>query len=862
MAFERKMKGGHIWLQYVIVIFFFFVSLVAVPIFSFYSYSSLASEESIRAGIRAVEKDAEIINNVLDDGKGRLQVVIRVTEHLIKDGASIADVDSLFREETSRFRIATESEFSGVYGYINGHYIDGGFWTPPADYKVEERPWYKSAIQARDDSAQFVAYNDIANGVHAVSISRAFDSKRSVAALNIPFKNLRKFSKLVKNQDCHWVILDVNGTVIDHHDEIEIGQNYLSDAFWGTEKESLARKVTRTRSGMVEIIHAGKESFAFVAPLQRNWLLVSIVDKATATEDLRWIMARNIMIILLLFVVMILVAIFGFFRHRKVARIMRTKKIIQRKMNHEMLASINGILGMNAVLAKSIRDASTRKFVDSVGSAVKELNSLISDARDFSDFERGNSVQESEAYDVFVLFSECYKNVLPKATMKNLQVSVECDPDLPSSLWGDLKRIRQAINNLLTDAVKRTDAGGILISVGFDSLAKSKNSSEDTVVLKISIRDTGESVSVDYDSEDRGWDGASAELCLARLLIAACGGDLVIKSRYGESTTVMITIPQVVLNVEPMGDFLTRYNESEFTESKAYDTLFAPSARILVVDDVDINLKVVCGLLKDTKIQIDTAVNATQCLELVAIRRYDLILLDYSLPVMDGIKTFERMKKIQDSPNKETPVIMGTAKTIDFSDSYLKLGLTDFISKPYQEQDLKRMLAWYLPKDLVLTRDDLLEFPQAKVKKQSTKKSTETFVDDNEELEFHSVLTPEEKLVVFENVLNVSVGLEYFSRDIRCYCEVLEEFVREDKSPAFQRAFLAKNWSDYLALIHSVSGVASAIGAENLSLRSRNIEVACKESRFDEVEGLHDSFVAAYVESIEKIRKGLSEYEH
>lgn len=862
MAQNKKTRGEHVWIQYVVVILFFFGSIALVSLFSFFSYANLAGEESIRSGMRAVEKDAEAINGILEEGMGQLRTVIRVTEQILRDDQPLSEVESLFVEETERIRKKKNSNFSGVYGMINGKYIDGGHWVPPADYKVEERPWYTKAIQARDDEPQLLAYNDVAQGDRAISITQAFDSKRSVAALNIPFKNLRKFSKPVKNQDSHWVVMDLSGTIIDHYDEIEIGQNYLSDIFWGTEKEALARKVTRARSGMVKVIHDGKESYAFVAPVQNKWLLISIVEEAVATEDIRWLMARNVMILVFLFAVMVAVASFGFFRHRKVARILRTKRVIQRKMNHEMLASINGILGMNAVLAKRIRDTDTREFVESVGSAVRELNSLISDARDFSEFEKDNSKQESEAYDLFVLLSDCYKNVLSKATVKGLQVSVECDPDLPSSLWGDLKRIRQTVNNLLTDAVKRTDAGGIMISVGFDKTAKSQNSSEESVVLKISIRDTGEAINVGYDVSDESWNGASAELWLAKLLLSACGGDLVVKSRYGESTTFMMSIPQVVLNVEPMGNFLARYNESVFAEKTAYDTLFAPSARILVVDDVDINLKVICGLLKDTKIQIDTAVNATQCLELVAIRRYDLILLDYSLPVMDGIKTFERMRKIKDSPNKDTPVIMGTAKTIDFSDSYLKLGLTDFISKPYQEQDLKRMLAWYLPKDLVLTRDDLLEFPKVTAKKQSSTKFSEASMEESEELEFHSVLTPEERLCVFNGALNVKTGLEYFSHDIRCYCEVLEELVREDRTPACNKAFQTKNWSEYLALIHSANGVASAIGAEDVAKLSGDLEVACKESRFDEVERLHGAFVTAYTESVKKVKKGLSEYEY
>ncbi|MCQ2123021.1 MAG: response regulator [Fibrobacter sp.] len=860
MRVERKIKGDNVWLQYVALVLFFFFSIVAVSVYFFNSFLNLANEEITRSGMAAAEKDAEIVNNILDDGKSSLLLVQRLTERILKDDMPLSEVEALFVTESERYKTQRESEYFGIYGYVNGTYIDGDHKNPSKDFKAQDTPWFKSAVRARTDEPQIIAFGDASDGQRVVAICKAFNNKQDVVSLSIPLKRIRSYSKSLSNAEKKWLLMDLAGNIIDHHVDLEVGQNYLSDAYWGTEKENLARKVTRARSGMVNVIYEGKESYAFVAPLENEWLLVSFLDKASATESVRWLMVRNVMVVVSLLLIVVVICGLTFLRHRKISKIIKAKRVIQKKMNHEMLASINGILGMNSVVMKSIRDESTRVFSESIGSAMQDLHALISDANDFSFIERGNSKSVSEGYELFTLISDCYNNVMLKAKLKNLQVSLECDPELPSSLWGDVKRLRQTLYNLLTDAVKRTESGGILISVGFDKSPKVLGASDSSIVLKIAIRDTGESLNFDQLVDDN-WDNASAELCIAKMLLTACGGDLVVKSRYGESTTFMVSLPQVVLNVEPMGDFFVRYNVS-LIEKETFDTLFAPSARILVVDDVDINLKVVAGLLKTSKIQVDMAVSATQCLELVAIRHYDLILLDYSLPVMDGIKTFERMKKIENSPNKDTPVIIATAKTIEFSDSYLKLGLTDFIVKPYQEQDLMRILAWYLPKNLILTGDDLLEFPQRKNSgKSSTKKSQERFENETEELEFHSVLTPEEKLFVFDDVLNVKMGLEYFSHDVRCYCEVLQEFVRDNKAENFKKLYAAEDWENYLVLIHSTRNVAYAIGADDLSRMAQSIESACKDLKYDEVANLHAGFVNLYEENVEKIKKGLSEYE-
>lgn len=859
MILDDLKKTNNAWIPFIVVVLMFFLSMMVVSMFSLGTFMEVAKEDSDLTGMRSVEKDAAILNGIVNDRKGYLRELWRVTDHILKDSGTVSSIEEFIVEETKIRRTKGDSSFVGVFGFIDGRYVDGHLWAPPAEYNPREQSWFRSAVKADDDKVRLVYNVDVKDRRMVITASRALFGNHGVIALSFTLDSLKEALKSVKGSRARWMLMNVNGDIIEHYDSVEVKQNYLSDTYWGTDKERFARQVTRTRNGVVEVVYNGRETVAYVTPVQTDWLLVRMVNKSDITENVRLAVARNILIVFLFFIVMTGIISTGFFSHLKKSSINRKKQFILDKMNHEMHAAVNGILGLNSVVMKTIRDKETKRYAQSVSASVQEMSSLISDIQDVSEIGSAHSNSKMEAYELYSLLADCYNTLLPKAEMKNLQVTLECDQDIPSNLWGNVNAIRRTINNILTDAVKRTESGGILINVNYDTVPATSQSAEKSIVMKIFIRDTGEGLSVGRGSVADDWNKASAELSLAKLLLDSCGGELVVKSRYGESTTFMVSVPQIVLNVEPMGDFLARFQEQNQNVENSFETLFAPSARILVVDDVNLNLQVVRGLLRDTKVQIDTAINSSQCLELVALKHYDLILLDYSLPIVNGIKTFERMKRIENSPNKNTPVIIATAKTVEFSDSYLNLGLTDFISKPYMEKDLMRILAWYLPKHLILTSEDLQNLPQRKTVQKAPVKDVGTY--GAEELEFHSVLTPEERLNVFEDVLDVKAGLEYFSHDVKCYYEILQEFVREDKTAAFQKAFLTKDWNNYLALVHSVHGVAAAIGAETLTRNTHEVENACKEYRFDEVVALHENFMAIYVNCIESIKKGLTEYE-
>lgn len=188
---------------------------------------------------------------------------------------------------------------------------------------------------------------------------------------------------------------------------------------------------------------------------------------------------------------------------------------------------------------------------------------------------------------------------------------------------------------------------------------------------------------------------------LTKRLIEMMGGTLTVESVYGEGSTFTARIPQEVRSSEQMGDFMERYQRRMVPAGQRKDSLTAPKARILVVDDVEMNLKMVKGLLRETKIQIDTAMSGRKCLERIQKQSYDMIFLDHMMPEMDRIETLRQMRQTEGYTDRAVSVIALTANAISGSkEMYLNAGFHDYLSKPVREEALLGMLRKYLRKEL------------------------------------------------------------------------------------------------------------------------------------------------------------------
>ena len=376
-------------------------------------------------------------------------------------------------------------------------------------------------------------------------------------------------------------------------------------------------------------------------------------------------------------------------------------------MSHEIRTPINGILGMDSMLLKECQDEGLREYAKNIQSAGQSLLSIINDILDISKIESGKLEIIPTRYELFSILNDCYNLTKVKIEEKPITLHMKINENIPAKLYGDEVRIRQVMNNFLSNSAKYTHEGSITFGVDYEE------KSEGEIWLIITVSDTGIGIKEEdleklfasftriEEKRNRNIEGTGLGLSLTKNLVDLMQGEITVKSIYEEGSCFTAKIPQKIIDKTPMGDFDKRYRQYIHQSEEQAIPLCAPDAKILVVDDVPMNLIVVKGLLKATKIQIDTAKNGANCLELVQKNRYDIIFLDHLMPEMDGIETLQNMKLLEENPNRNTPVIMLTANAIvGAKEEYMEAGFTDYLTKPVQETLLHEMIMKYLPKEL------------------------------------------------------------------------------------------------------------------------------------------------------------------
>jgi len=369
-------------------------------------------------------------------------------------------------------------------------------------------------------------------------------------------------------------------------------------------------------------------------------------------------------------------------------------------MSHEIRTPINAVLGLDELILRESKEKDTLEYAGNIQSSGQSLLSLINDILDFSKIESGKMEIKSDSYEINSVLIDVYNLIITRANEKNLTVKCDINPDLPSKLFGDEIRIRQIITNLLTNAVKYTKEGCITLKADY------KKVTEKNILLEISVKDTGIGISSENiekmfdsfqrvdDKANRTIEGTGLGLAITKQLVTLMDGNIFVKSEVNKGSNFTVSIPQIIIDETGIGEFKTGITRTIGTFKAGFE---APDAKILIVDDVSLNLKVMTGLLKKTKVHIDTALSGEECIELCNKTKYDVIFLDHMMPNMDGIETFRKMKSIPDFLNSKTPVIMLTANAIlGAKEEYLEIGFSDYLSKPVKYAELETMLKNYL----------------------------------------------------------------------------------------------------------------------------------------------------------------------
>lgn len=394
-------------------------------------------------------------------------------------------------------------------------------------------------------------------------------------------------------------------------------------------------------------------------------------------------------------------------------------------MSHEIRTPINTVIGMNEMILRENQDDTIREYATNIQHASRLLLGLINDVLDLSKIEEGKLEVTENPYQLASVLNDVILGMKVRIQNKQLKLHLDIDKDMPSVLNGDEIRIKQILNNLLSNAIKYTEKGSVTLSV-------KGVRSETEFFLCISVADTGigirqEDMEKLFDSfqrfelkKNRYIEGTGLGLSITKQLVDRMNGIIEVNSEYGKGSRFSVRIPQSIIEEEPMGDLERAYREYDMEKhivgngnlksiaSKQISDnatrrqyLYAPDAKVLVVDDNKMNLTVVKALLKRSDIQLDFAMGGEECLEFTRNKKYDLILMDHMMPEPDGVQTLHLLREDKDNDNKHTAVIVLTANAIaGAAEQYIKEGFADYLSKPIVGDKLEEMLAKYLRNEI------------------------------------------------------------------------------------------------------------------------------------------------------------------
>lgn len=372
-------------------------------------------------------------------------------------------------------------------------------------------------------------------------------------------------------------------------------------------------------------------------------------------------------------------------------------------MSHEIRTPINAIMGMNELILRESKEASTIEYAQNIASASESLLGIINDILDLSKIESGKMEVVPANYSLRTLITDCCKMIEGRASAKKLELIIDADKTTPCNLYGDDVRLHQIITNILTNAVKYTHEGSVTLRIRWKSAGDGKK-----ILLIVSVEDTGIGISDEnkeklfgsferFDNEkNKGIEGTGLGLAITKQLVELMDGNIGVYSTIGKGSLFYVEIPQEIAALGELGDI----NINKRIQNTVYkEKLVVPDKRILVVDDVKVNLKVIEGLLKKTQIQIETADGGAKCIEKAYNKKYDVILLDHMMPEIDGEDALKEIKK-EGCINHDTPVIVLTAYVMAGArERYIEKGFDDYLSKPVSGEDLEDMLIKYIKKE-------------------------------------------------------------------------------------------------------------------------------------------------------------------
>jgi len=795
----------------------------------------------------------------------------RASRSMILNGSDINDLKALTYDMADYFHSTKttsanlEDIVEDLFIYIEAFpgepvVISGLGWVFPENHDPTQRLWYQAAVAADGKIATTMPFVSLRSGETVITFTQCiFDddgNRLGIVGMNIQISEIgNNIVNIALDRDGYGMLFSPDLTIVAHAnpdfigldiydpalplimflDDIVAGRDVSADSFLNWKRE---------------------ETIAYIRRLPNDWHLGLLTPKAPFYKSINDMMLILCILGAALAAALIIILIRIDKSKEKANEESKQKSIFLANMSHEIRTPLNAVIGLSELVleTKEWNDENEYRLEQIINAGGTLLNT-VNDILDISKIEAGKFELVSTMYDIPSIINDATTQSILHRDEKSIEFVISICENLPTHLYGDELRVKQILNNLLSNAFKYTIEGKVELIINCIREGES-------VWLTFIVKDTGIGIKQDniaalfndYTQMDMAANrkiiGTGLGLSITKRLVELMDGRITVESEYGKGSIFTVRLMQKHATDATIGPEIIaslknfHYSEEKRRKFGALTRISLPYARVLLVDDVVTNLDVAKGLMKPYQMQIDCVTGGWEAVEAMHNEniRYNAIFMDHMMPGMDGIEATRLIREIGTDYAKNIPIIALTANAIVGNEKmFLDKGFQAFVSKPIEIARLDAVIReWVRDKEQekLYSRPDVQESPDA------------TKMKDINLISFDKKI----------HGLNAEKGLKRFNGDIDAYFNVLNSYAKNTPSllEAAEKASInQRSLSNYETIIHGIKGSSRGICADEVADLAETLENAAHEGNYGYINTFNGNFIEITRKLISDIEKTL-----